>query len=1029
MQAKLRSFLTVATLMCVLLSQWGIVAKPARAAGPWYVAPGGSDGDPCDLADPCATVNGAIGKATAGDTILVASGVYTGAGAEVILLDKSLALSGGWNIGFSQQAGLTTVDGENTRRGLTVPSGVQASVDGFDFVGGYAEQGGGLRNDGALAVTSSRVADNASDNGISNSGAGLFNSGMLTLTDVLIVDNTMLALPGAGIYNVGTLRLVDSHVSRNGLGVGGGGIINSGLLTVTGSLIDQNEFYGIYNFASLALTGSSVSRNGGSGLVTYFGPLTITTSVIDRNFLGIDIFGGAIANLVNSTVSSNLGQGGIRVYGGGTLYLSSSSIINNASPGLDGSANGSVTMKNSLVAGSRPNPGNSAADCYGSLTSAGYNLIGTMSGCSLTGGVGDLLNVNPQVGALINDPGYHPLLAGSPAISAGNPAGCTDHFGNPLPTDQRGVARVGRCDIGAYEYTVPGPAAQVVAVAGTPQNAPPLLAYLVPMQALVMDSQGSPVAGAMVLFSAPGTGASGVFASSGTAALSVPADSSGLALASAFTANAVSGSYLVTATFSGVPQPAQFVLTNSGWYVSPDGEDANSCDQPAAPCLTIGGALDKAADTAGSTVLVAAGTYTETTYPTIFLSSARHLLGGWNSDFTAQTGLATVDGEDTRQGLSVRTGATALVDRFVFEHGFGISGGGVQNFGTLVITHSTVRHNMAPGGFGCSDGGGIYNTGSLELSASTVHANQASGSGGGIFNSGTMWITNTTISANSTSCGSGGGIGNTGALTITASTIVSNTSNGGIGGLNTNGGRHLTLLNSIVAGNTTTGGQPSDCSLGLTVVKYSLIQTGCFSFGVDTSTLLLGLSPKIEPLADNGGPNWTHALQAGSPAIDGGNPATPGSGGQACPAVDQRGLARPNGFYCDLGAYESAFAATHVGFSQAIFSAAENGGPATITVTLSAPLTQTVTVHYATANQSAIAGADYVAASGTLTFTPGISTQTFQVVLLTDFVSEFDEALLLELSDVVGAVPGPNFTANLVIQNALYRVYVPLTRK
>jgi hypothetical protein len=44
------------------------------------------------------------------------------------------------------------------------------------------------------------------------------------------------------------------------------------------------------------------------------------------------------------------------------------------------------------------------------------------------------------------------LLRSSPAINAGNPNGCTDHEGNPLDADQRGVARVGRCDIGAYEY-------------------------------------------------------------------------------------------------------------------------------------------------------------------------------------------------------------------------------------------------------------------------------------------------------------------------------------------------------------------------------------------------------------------------------------------------------------------------------------------------------------------------------------------------------------------------------------------------
>ncbi len=64
------------------------------------------------------------------------------------------------------------------------------------------------------------------------------------------------------------------------------------------------------------------------------------------------------------------------------------------------------------------------------------------------------------------------------------------------------------------------------------------------------------------------------------------------------------------------------------------------------------------------------------------------------------------------------------------------------------------------------------------------------------------------------------------------------------------------------------------------------------------------MNPLLGPLANNGGPTQTHALLAGSPAIDAGNPATPGSGGNACEATDQRGYARPAGLACDIGAYE-----------------------------------------------------------------------------------------------------------------------------
>ena len=60
----------------------------------------------------------------------------------------------------------------------------------------------------------------------------------------------------------------------------------------------------------------------------------------------------------------------------------------------------------------------------------------------------------------------------------------------------------------------------------------------------------------------------------------------------------------------------------------------------------------------------------------------------------------------------------------------------------------------------------------------------------------------------------------------------------------------------------------------------------------------------LGPLQDNGGPTFTHALLAGSPAIDARNPAAPGSGGNACEATDQRGVARPQGAACDIGAFE-----------------------------------------------------------------------------------------------------------------------------
>ncbi|MBX3011388.1 MAG: Ig-like domain-containing protein [Caldilineaceae bacterium] len=104
-----------------------------------------------------------------------------------------------------------------------------------------------------------------------------------------------------------------------------------------------------------------------------------------------------------------------------------------------------------------------------------------------------------------------------------------------------------------------------------------------------------------------------------------------------------------------------------------------------------------------------------------------------------------------------------------------------------------------------------------------------------------------------------------------------------------------------------------------------------------------------------------------------------------------------------------------VAFSSATSTVNEAAGNATITVNLSAASSVPVSVTYATSNGTAMAGSDYTATSGTLTFAPGETSKTFTVAILNDSLDEADETVNLTLSAPNGATLGIPATAVLTI--------------
>jgi hypothetical protein len=167
-------------------------------------------------------------------------------------------------------------------------------------------------------------------------------------------------------------------------------------------------------------------------------------------------------------------------------------------------------------------------------------------------------------------------------------------------------------------------------------------------------------------------------------------------------------------------------------------------------------------------------------------------------------GNLAVDGGEGRvhRVFSVAEGITAELRGFTVTKGFV---GGIQNFGTLTVTNSTVSGNTA------DSGGGIFDYGTLTLTNSTVSGNTASyNHGGGIFSSGTLTVTNSTVSGNSAS--DGGGIWNdfSATLTLTNSTVLGNSASDG-GDIVNHSDATLTLTSSIVDGNCVNSAPSSSC--------------------------------------------------------------------------------------------------------------------------------------------------------------------------------------------------------------------------
>ena len=357
---------------------------------------------------------------------------------------------------------------------------------------------------------------------------------------------------GGGVANYdGELSLTNVTVSGNSAN-GGGGLFNTGTATLT----------------DVTVSGNSAATAG--GLFNLHGMLSLTNVTVSGNSAAYA--GGGLYNykgttsLTNVTVSGNSASntGGVYNYGGTT------------------------SLTNTIVAG------NSSGDVGGNAFSGTNNLIGgnpLLAPLGFYGGSTETL----------------PLLPGSPAIGGGTATGAPT-------TDQRGVARTGRVDIGAFQSQ----GFNVVITGGNNQSTPVDTSFTSPLSVTVSSAYGEPVAGGIVTFTGPASGASATF--TGNPAV---IGANGSASVSA-TANGIAGIFGNSATYavsaSTGAGSASFSLSNDTQSAPPGlpigGDPVLPIEAPTAAMVITGDSLGQTVSLPGASPSAPANTLIKVVYNT-----------------------------------------------------------------------------------------------------------------------------------------------------------------------------------------------------------------------------------------------------------------------------------------------------------------------------------------------------------------------------------------------------------------------------
>jgi uncharacterized repeat protein (TIGR02543 family) len=979
-------------------------------------------------ADAYTDLQSALAAAVSGDVIWVAAGTYkptTGTDRTISFqLKTGVAIYGGfagaetaradrnWTTNITTLSGDIGAVGDSADNSYHVVSAgdttdSSALLDGFTITAGNANleeggYGGGIYID---AYGNSTLTNLIFSGNSAGSGGGMYIQSRyswdepITLTNVTFSNNVAIG-SGAGLLVDNALVTLTNATFNNNMVVGGDFVTFGG--GIRSSDCDMK-------LTNVTFSGNS-APNAGGGIFSEYDRLELTNVTFSNNsvtdttngagggmYTGVDII-----KLTNVSFSGNSAAGSAADSGGGGMYNALSEITVNNSIFWGNSAPNAPGTEQFFVSTDSTNP-------------VTINDSILPNGCPDRASCTNILTTNPNLGALGSYGGFTqtiPLLPGSPAINAGNATNCP-------ATDQRGLARVGACDIGAFESQ----GFILAKTGGDNQSAVSGMTFTNPLDLTVTANNAvEPVNGGTVTFTAPATGAStnpatnssviagGAVSKSVTAnataggPYSVIASATGAANQTFSLTNSNSVTYSVTynangatsgtpptdsndylsdATVTVLGNTGDPILTKtgyifSGWntasngsgttysaastfsinssttlyakwvnvvaYVKPTATGTGDCSSWTNACTTLQTALTNSV--AGQEIWVAKGTYKPTTSADLTISfnlkTGVSLYGGFAGTETARdqrdsaANVTTLSGdlnendnsniannEPTRSDNSYHVIYASNVTGSTLD-GFTISGGNANGSnnpvdpkgdgggmyiagGTPTVSNCTFSNNSA-----IDAGGGVLAASGNLLLDRVTFANNKSFIGGGMNSDATTTLTNCTFINNTANNNSGGGMANWATTTLINCTFSGNSAGmygGGMlngfsgvanlanctfsgnsaptGGSGMTNWGHATLASSIFWGN---GASEILNQNGIIAASNNIVKGGG-SYGINSD-------PKLGTLGNYGGTTQTIPLLAGSSAIDATN--------SDCPATDQRGVLRPQGSKCDIGAYEVA---------------------------------------------------------------------------------------------------------------------------